>query len=367
MKFKKKNDQITQDEFFSKFYSLERELYVQALNNLSSGKKSLAALKQEFVIQKEITDEISNLIDDLSKLYTKSKYSTDKFYSAVNDLVHKFYVMDAPRIWVKNIIDNAKDSPWLNELNKRNNAVIRYRNKFIDENLYLVKVTINLYDGVYLPEEDIFQEGSFGLIRAIEKFDVIKGNKFSTYGIFWIRHYISRALSNKSRLVRMPVHLGERNRAIAIYKQRFYMLNGCNPTNEQISKELSVPLDSIEYAETKQAVYSMDQRVGEESEMTGHDIHEDDQVMNQFEFSNTLSIKRRLALAMRKEKFSKRERDIINGRFGFSTSNRLNTGGDIILNDLAAKHNVCRERIRQIETRLLGKMRPYFEINDLCA
>ena len=368
MKFKKHKNPMSQEVFFDKLYVLERELYTQILCNQQNGKKYVSLLKEMLVSKEELSDKIDSLLFSISKSYTKKMYSSDKFYKLIAELVGEFYVMDAPREWANYIVlaNQSDNADWAIEIRNRFNSITKYRNKFVEENLYLVKIAISMYDGS-IAEEDNLQEATFGILRAIDKFDVKKGSKFSTYAVFWARHYISRNMSDKSNLIRMPVHLGERNRAIKLFKGKYFMEHGKKPSIEEISVGCDIPIDSVEHAATNQTVLSFDKPITENDDTTFYDIHIDDDVDNQCDVSHLFSVRKRITYVMRREKFSKRDRDIIKSRFGFSSRSKENTDGDMILADVAKKYNVCRERIRQIENNLLSKMRPYFENNDLCA
>src|SRR5947209_12282876 len=141
------------------------------------------------------------------------------------------------------------------------------KERLVNSNLRLVIANARKYQGHDLPLLDLIQEGIFGLIRAAEKFDWRKGFKFSTYATFWIRQAIQRALDNRSRTIRIPVHLGQRERKIARAQAELYARLGREPSDEEIARvaELSVK-DVRDARETVRVVTSLDRPVGEEEE-----------------------------------------------------------------------------------------------------
>jgi RNA polymerase primary sigma factor len=224
---------------------------------------------------------------------------------------------------------------------------IAAKERMINSNLRLVVSVAKKYQGQGLPLGDLIQEGMLGLIRATEKFDWRKGFKFSTYGTLWIRQAIQRGLGNTSRTIRLPVHIGQRQRKIARMERELSAKLGREPTDEELARAVDLPEEEV--AEIKAAarpLSSLDQPVGEDGEtalgaLVPSDATEpDEEVMTSMHES---------AVRRAVEKLPERERDVLELRFGLA-------GAATPLRETGQRLGLSAERVRQLEERALQRL-----------
>ncbi|MCI0543906.1 MAG: sigma-70 family RNA polymerase sigma factor, partial [Actinobacteria bacterium] len=222
--------------------------------------------------------------------------------------------------------------------------------QLVQSNLRLVVAIARRYVGRGMALLDLIQEGNVGLIRAVERFDYRRGFKFSTYATWWIRQSISRAIADQGRTIRMPIHVLDAVNKLTRSQRDLTQLLGRAPTIEEIAEDLDIDIERvIELSRIALDTVSLETPVGEDDDGTLGDLVEDVDSVRPAEMASFTSLQDQLAEAL--EGLNPREREVLIMRFGLADG-RMRT-----LEEVGAHFNVTRERVRQLETKALAKLR----------
>jgi len=326
-------------------------------------------------------EKLRKVLKDYRKNRSKlDRRASVKWSGLVDELAQKLRVLDADRLFIESTEselarvaqgpdDLSDDEPatdeepgqvlsagfkrYLNGVETARDGVFRVKNRFVAANLRLVVSIARRYNRGRMPLIDLIQEGNIGLIKAVERFDHNRGYRFSTYASWWIRHAISRALADKGRAVRIPVHMLDTYNRVQRATQMITAREGRDPTVDELANETGIATEKLDRIQKDwtETPFSLDRPVNDEDGRKFIDFLQDENIPSPYEQVVNTSWSQEVRRLL--DTLTPMEARILRWRFG------LDDEEELTLKEIGDKYNLSRERIRQLQEQALGKIRKH--------
>ncbi len=338
-------------EVNKKLISVEGQL-MSLLESYGFSRKEFVSNRPNMLHKDKIASVVGN--NKWQEIYQKHSTDVDAIFATFNSISAECN-MDV--VAIRQLISTIKT---------HNKNVEQSKHKMVKANLRLVISIAKKYSNRGMPFPDLIQEGNIGLMKAVDKFEYHRGHKFSTYGTWWVRQSMTRAIADQAKTIRVPVHMVETiNRMIRISRQMVHE-NGKEPTNEELAQKLGMSVDKVnKVLKISKDPISLENPVGDDGGSFG-DFIEDKNVVTQMDSAIADNLTKVINDVL--STLSPREEKILRYRFGLSKvgvkkssssmeHNELYDKDTFTLEQVGAKYNVTRERIRQIEAKALRRLR----------
>ncbi|RIK45173.1 MAG: RNA polymerase sigma factor RpoD [Chloroflexi bacterium] len=326
-----------------------RQQFTRTRTPVATHDDDLAFLAQHIDTREDAVDGMSQGVADSVRLYLQEIGETDLL--TMQEEVWLAKRMERGLIASQRLAlgDYADEATRLELVEDREDGD-RARAHLIQANLRLVVSVAKKYVGRGLSFLDLIQEGNIGLMKATDKFDYRRGFKFSTYATWWIRQAITRAISDQSRTIRLPVHVGETINRVKKISHRLQQIFEREPSHAEIARAMDVPESKVrQVLDVSRLPVSLEAPVGQDGDAFLGDFIEDDTMPQPLELASQQLLRSQIGDAL--DKLTERERRIIILRFG------LEDGRYRTLEEVGREFGITRERIRQIEAKALRKLR----------